>query len=52
MFGLVYLTAGVLLPGIGYVLDKYGQLALAMCFASLSCLAANLMWVMLPETAS
>ena len=48
-FGSVYLIAGLVLPLVGFLVDRCGRMALCMCCAALSCLLANLMWIFLPN---
>ena len=51
-FGSVYLIAGLILPFVGYAIDKCGRLAFVMCLAALSSLVANLLWINLPNDCS
>ena len=48
--GGVYLMAGLVLPLIGYICDKYGKLHLVMLMACIVNFLANLCWVYTPET--
>jgi nitrate/nitrite transporter NarK len=48
LFGLIHLTAAVLLPSIGNFVDRYGGITKCMVLSAVIGIVVNLLWLWLP----
>lgn len=48
LFGLIHLTAAVLLPSIGNLVDSYGGITKCMVLSAIIGIVTNMLWLQLP----